>query len=85
MNNQKNIERELLEWAFDELRRQFKHEASKFEDSIQAARECEDTIGMQQFNAAATAWKQAYSRLVEVDIRVMLKRYDMERKEESEL
>lgn len=78
MNTPKSIDRQLLNWALDELRIEFRHQANRFDTLSAAAVNADDTQGYEQFTAAAMAWKRALDRVIDIDVRVMIKRDAME-------
>lgn len=84
MNTPKSIDRQLLEWAFAELRKEFRHQANRFDVLAAAAVNADDTQGYEQFTAAAMAWKRALDRVIDIDVRVMIKRDEMEDKQDNE-
>lgn len=84
MNTPKSIDRQLLDWAFAELRKEFRHQVERFDALTLAAIDTDDTQGIEQFTAASTAWKRALDRVIDVDVRVMIKRDAMEQEQDDE-
>lgn len=84
MNTQENIDRQLLEWAFAELRKEFRHQIKRFDILSAAAANADDREGYEQFTAASTAWKRALDRVIDIDIRVLITRDEMEEHQDNE-
>lgn len=84
MNDTKSIDRQLLEWAFAELRKEFRIQAKRFDALAAAAEETDDTQGIEQFTAASMAWKRALDRIIDIDVRVMIKRDVIEDEQDNE-
>lgn len=84
MNTPKSIDRQLLEWAFAELRKEFRHQIKRFDALSAAAVNADDTQGYEQFTAAAMAWKRALDRVIDIDVRVMIKRDEIDQEQDNE-
>lgn len=84
MNTQENIERQLLDWAFSELRKECTRQIKKMQVFAGASADTQDIDGVKKFSAAATAWRQAYNMIVDVDVRVLFKREELEKTQDYE-
>jgi hypothetical protein len=65
-------DKQVMNWAFNELRKRFRTQSKKFYALAEAAIKSNDNHGYDIFLAASQTYKRAVEEVVSIDIRAMI-------------